>query len=221
MKMKQLSPARAACAETLLARLPVEAQETVSKPNSIAFDDRDRHDAVLVRERRVIDRVVLDVQLLRRRARRPRRSARTSGVKPECGPDHRLARRSAAARDSARDCAAAPRSPRASARARWRRSRRRPRAGRSTARRRAAARADTSAPHSRQRSPRTWLMDHPPYRALQRGRHPARRVGADAAPAQTRAARIAGQAHPAPAAGQRVDRSAAGRRAARPDRSGT
>ena len=38
MKMKQLSPARAACADTLLARLPVEAHDTVSKPNSIAFE---------------------------------------------------------------------------------------------------------------------------------------------------------------------------------------
>ncbi len=38
MKMEQLSPARAACADTELARLPVEAQATVSKPNSIAFE---------------------------------------------------------------------------------------------------------------------------------------------------------------------------------------
>ena len=38
MKMKQLSPARAAWAETELARLPVEAHDTVSKPNSIAFE---------------------------------------------------------------------------------------------------------------------------------------------------------------------------------------
>ena len=38
MKMKQLRPARAACAETEFARLPVEAHDTVSKPNSIAFE---------------------------------------------------------------------------------------------------------------------------------------------------------------------------------------
>ena len=36
--MKLLSPASAACAATEFARLPVEAQETVSKPNSMAFD---------------------------------------------------------------------------------------------------------------------------------------------------------------------------------------
>jgi hypothetical protein len=38
MKMKQRSPARAACAETEFARLPVDAHDTVSKPNSTAAE---------------------------------------------------------------------------------------------------------------------------------------------------------------------------------------
>ena len=37
MKMKQRNPACAACAATELARLPVDAHETVSNPNSIAL----------------------------------------------------------------------------------------------------------------------------------------------------------------------------------------
>ena len=37
MKITQLSPARAACAATAVARFPVDAHETVVKPNSRAF----------------------------------------------------------------------------------------------------------------------------------------------------------------------------------------
>ena len=36
MKIHDASPARAACAATALARLPVDAQPTVSSPNAIA-----------------------------------------------------------------------------------------------------------------------------------------------------------------------------------------
>jgi len=55
-------PSRAACAETLLARLPVDAQARTLNPSSTA-GRRDRDDAVLVGERRMVDRIVLDVEL--------------------------------------------------------------------------------------------------------------------------------------------------------------
>src|SRR3954452_8072722 len=38
MKIQAFSPSRAACAATALARLPVEEQETVSKPNARAWE---------------------------------------------------------------------------------------------------------------------------------------------------------------------------------------
>src|SRR5579864_6707925 len=38
MKIHALSPSRAACAATALARLPVDEHDTVSKPNAFACD---------------------------------------------------------------------------------------------------------------------------------------------------------------------------------------
>ena len=63
MNTQHSMPRRAACAATLLARLPVDAQASTLKPSSTRARGRDRHDAVLVRQRRMVDRVVLDVQL--------------------------------------------------------------------------------------------------------------------------------------------------------------
>jgi len=37
MKIQHLNPLRAACAAVALAKLPVDEQETVSKPNDFAF----------------------------------------------------------------------------------------------------------------------------------------------------------------------------------------
>jgi hypothetical protein len=58
MKTQQSMPSRAACAATLLARLPVDAREHV-EPEL----DRPRRprptDAVLVGQRRVVHRVIL------------------------------------------------------------------------------------------------------------------------------------------------------------------
>ncbi len=57
------SPAEAAFAATLLARLPVERAAHGLESQLDGLRQRDGHDAVLEGERRVIDRVVLDVQL--------------------------------------------------------------------------------------------------------------------------------------------------------------
>ena len=76
-------PALAACAATAPARLPVEAQASVSKPELAA-------PCVLAIEtgRSLNENVGLTVSFLTHRLRspsaRPRFSARTSGVKPGC-----------------------------------------------------------------------------------------------------------------------------------------
>ena len=59
MKIHAARPARAACAATALARLPVDAQPTVSRPKAPRGVERDGDDAVLEGEGRVGDRVVL------------------------------------------------------------------------------------------------------------------------------------------------------------------
>ena len=59
MKIHAARPARAACAATALARLPVDAQPTVSSPNAIAALIAVDDDAVLERERRMRHGVVL------------------------------------------------------------------------------------------------------------------------------------------------------------------
>ena len=58
----------------------MEAQPTVWKPSSTALRERHRHDPVLERERRIIDGVVLDIELAN--AERPREPV---------GPDQRRA----------------------------------------------------------------------------------------------------------------------------------
>jgi hypothetical protein len=82
MKMKQFRPARAACAETLLARLPVDAHETVSKPNSIAFDIATDTTRSLYENVGWLTESSLTYSSFTPSAA-ARRSARTSGVKPE------------------------------------------------------------------------------------------------------------------------------------------
>ena len=85
MKITHRSPARAAWAETELARLPVEAQETTWKPRSIA------HAIATGTTRSLYEQVGwLTESSLIHSSPTPSflasRSARTSGVKPEDGP---------------------------------------------------------------------------------------------------------------------------------------
>ena len=63
MKTQHSRPSRAACADTLLARLPVDAQRDHLEAELDGARGGDRDDAVLVRQRRMIDRVVFEVQL--------------------------------------------------------------------------------------------------------------------------------------------------------------
>ncbi len=85
MKMKQLSPARAAWAETELARLPVEAHDTVSKPNSMAFEMATETTRSLYEKVGWLTESSLIHSSFTPKAA-ARRSARTSGVNPECRP---------------------------------------------------------------------------------------------------------------------------------------
>ena len=80
MKTYDGSPAAAACAATAFARLPVEAQATVSNPSSIA------RASATDTTRSLNECVGLAVSFLTHNSRSPsrsaRRSARTSGVQP-------------------------------------------------------------------------------------------------------------------------------------------
>ena len=78
-------PADAACAAVALARLPVDAQATVSMPSSIALE------MATETTRSLNERVGwLTASFLTHSSRTPRRlasrSARTSGVMPVCRP---------------------------------------------------------------------------------------------------------------------------------------
>ena len=65
MKITQFRPARAACAATAVARLPVEAHDTVLKPNSRALLIATETTRSLYDKRRmVIDGIILDVEPL-------------------------------------------------------------------------------------------------------------------------------------------------------------
>src|SRR5262249_35734848 len=85
VEMKQLRPARAAWAETELARLPVEAHDTVSKPNSIAFEMATDTTRSLYEKVGWLTESSL-IQSSFTPKTEARRSARTSGVNPECRP---------------------------------------------------------------------------------------------------------------------------------------
>src|SRR5438105_3151983 len=85
MNTQQSIPNRAACADTLLARFPVEAPASTEKPNSTA------RVAAIDTTRSLYDNVGwLTVSSLIYSSLRPRRvarrSQRTSGVKPEWKP---------------------------------------------------------------------------------------------------------------------------------------
>ena len=108
--------AAAAAAAVAPARLPVEAQASVSKPNSTARAVGDRDDAILEAERRVAG-VVLEME---RRAgaqveSRAEAVGADEGRRADGEPALRGAARRAAARGSARSRARARRSPRGSA----------------------------------------------------------------------------------------------------------
>src|SRR6266576_4911472 len=82
MKMHARMPARAACAATEPARLPVEAHDRISKPSSRALVE------AIETGRSLNEKVGLTVSFLIHRFLRPRTlprlSALTSGVKPAC-----------------------------------------------------------------------------------------------------------------------------------------
>ena len=80
MKIQAFRPSRAAWAATALARLPVEEHETVSKPKSRAWRQRDGDDTIFEAQRRKADGIVLDVEI-----RRGSGSAQASppGAEPE------------------------------------------------------------------------------------------------------------------------------------------
>ncbi len=61
--MYVFSPSRAACAATEFARLPVEEQPTVSKPNSLRIRQRHRHHAILEAQRGHAHRIILKVEI--------------------------------------------------------------------------------------------------------------------------------------------------------------
>ena len=136
MKTYASIPARAACAATLFARLPVDAQASVSNSNSRAFV------AATETTRSLNDHVgfaqsFLMYRLVQPQALGPGSRARISGVKPGADVDRRSPRRRAAGRRSATSSAARPRCvSRVTCRLHRRRSRRRPRAARSRTRRR-------------------------------------------------------------------------------------
>ena len=56
MKTQHSRPSRAACAETLLARLPVDAHDEHLEAELHGARRRDRHDAILVRQGRMVYR---------------------------------------------------------------------------------------------------------------------------------------------------------------------
>src|SRR5215211_9322827 len=83
--MKLSSPALAAWAATLLARLPVLAQPTVRIPNSRAFDSAtDTTRSLNERVGKLTASFLIHSRSTPRAS--ARRSARMSGVPPTCGP---------------------------------------------------------------------------------------------------------------------------------------
>jgi hypothetical protein len=87
MKTQHSTPSRAACAATLLARFPVDEH---GEPELHRPCRSDRDNAVLVRQRRVVDRFILDVQLA---DAQPLGQARAADERREAGvePGPRLA----------------------------------------------------------------------------------------------------------------------------------
>ena len=79
MNTQHCMPRRAACADTEFARLPVDAQASTVEAELPGARRRHRDDAVLVGQRRMVDRIVLDVELAQA-SRSARRVQRTSGV---------------------------------------------------------------------------------------------------------------------------------------------
>ena len=82
MKIQAGRPARAACAATALARLPVEAQPTVSRPRPSAALSARRDDPVLEARARDGDTASFLTQTRATPSRRASAGDSSSGVKP-------------------------------------------------------------------------------------------------------------------------------------------